>query len=169
MADPQPFSTAAQLRARPIIVTVPSEEDEPPVRISCRRPDPLVLFTSDLLPLEIYAAVAEKVTGPLPEFSRAAFQNQGLYGDFMDRWVCAAAVDPVVVFTAEEASDAAIWVQDLAPEIRVAIFMRTNDRLASTRVIAAVTDFRRHQSVDPDPGSDGAPVRDPAVESLVGG
>ncbi len=168
MADPKPFSTAASLRARPIIVTVPGEDGSEPVRISCRRPDPLVLFASALLPLEIYAKVAEKVTGPIAGFSLAALKDQGTYGEFIDRWVCAAAVQPHVVLTQEEASDEAIWVEDLAPEVRVAIFLKTNDRLANKRVTDAVAEFRRGQPVDPDPGSDGPAVRDTAVESLVG-
>lgn len=169
MADVKPFSTAASLRARPIIVTVPSDGEADPIRIACRRPDPLTLFASDLLPLEIYAAVAEQVTGPVAAFSLAALRNQALYGDFIDRWVCAAAVDPVVVLTAAEASEDAIWVEDLGPDIRVAIFLKTNDRLAGKRVTDAVADFRRLQSVDPDPGSDGPAVRGAPVESLVGG
>ncbi len=77
-------------------------------------------------------------------------------------------MSPRVVLTEAEASDDAIWVEDLAPDVRVAVFTKTNDRLANPRVIDAVADFRRRQPVDPDPGSDGTPVRDAAVESLVG-
>lgn len=168
MADQKPLSTAASLRARPIIVTVPSDGDSEPVRISCRRPDPIVLFANDMLPLEIYANVAENVSGTMNSFTLAAVKDPATYGDFVDRWVCAAAVSPKVVLAEQDASDEAIWVEDLAPDVRVAIFMKTNDRLANKRVIDAVAEFRRNQSVDHDTGPDGAQVRDTAVESLVG-
>jgi len=168
MADQKPYSTAAQLRARPIVVTVPGEGDAEPVRIACKRPDPLVLFTNGLLPLEIYAAVAEVAATTVGNFSREAFKDPALYGDFIDRWVCAAAMTPRVVLTEGEASDEGVWVEDLSPDVRIAVFMKTNDRLASKRVIDAVAEFRRRQPVDLDPGSGGEAVRHAAVESLVG-
>lgn len=168
MADQKPFSTAASLRARPIIVTVPGDGDNEPVRLACRRPDPLILFASELLPLPIYAAVAEAVTTSMNRLSLGAVKDPIAYGDFIDRWVCAAVVTPHVVLTEAEASDEAIWVEDLSPEVRVAVFLRTNDRLSTKRVTDAVAEFRRHQPLDPDPGSSGAPVRGAAVESLIG-
>ncbi len=178
MADPKPLSTAASLRARSIIVTVPDGDAEP-IRIACKRPDPLPLFASELLPLEVYAAVIETIGGTayrhamqthdeLRKMTDAAAKDPATYGDFIDRWACAAAVTPAVVLTAAEASDEAIWVEDLPPEVRVAIFMRTNDRLANKRVIDAVAEFRRTQRVDPDPGSGGSTVRNNTVEALVG-
>lgn len=169
MADQKPLSTAASLRARQIIVTVQGDADTEPVRIACKRPDPLRLFASELLPLELYGAVADTASSSIGTFSAAAAREPGKYGDFIDRWACAAAVQPAIVMTEAEASDEAVWVEDLAPEVRVAIFMRTNDRLANKRVIDAVAEFRRQQPVDLDPGSGGAPVRDGAVEALVAG
>lgn len=162
------FSTAAQLRARPIVVTVAGDGEIEPVRILCRRPDPLALFSSELLPLAIYAKVAETVIGSVNTFSRAVVNDPIAYGDFIDRWVCAATVSPRVVLMEAEASDDAIWVEDLTPEVRAMIFTKTTDRLSTKRVIDAVAEFRRGQSVDPDIGSDGAAVQHTAVESLVG-
>jgi len=170
MADSKPLSTPASIRGRQIIVTVPDGDAEP-IRIACKRPDPLQLFAGELLPLEVYGAVAEKVaaSSSVGDFALAAAKDPAKYGDFIDRWTCAAAVKPVVVLTEAEASDEAVWVEDLPPDVRVAIFMRTNDRLTSKRVIDAVAEFRRHQLLDPDPGSGGQTVRDSPVESLVGG
>lgn len=162
-----PLSTAADLRARLVVVSVPGDDDEPPMRVACRRPDPLVLFASELLPLDIYAKVAEKVAGSITAFGTAALTDPGLYGDFIDRWVCAAAVTPRMVLTKDDASEEAIWVEDVPPGLRLAIFMKTNDRLVGKRVTDAVSEFRRHQRVDPDPGPGGAAVRGTAVESLV--
>lgn len=170
MADPKPFSTVAQLRARRIIVTVPGDGETEPVRIACRRPDPLELFAGELLPLTVYAAVVEVLatSSSVGKFSEAAAKDPATYGDFIDRWACAAALQPLVVPTAQDATDEAIWVEELPPDVRVAIFMRTNDRLVSKRVIDAVAEFRRHQPLDHDPGSDGTPVRESAVEPLSG-
>jgi len=166
------YSTPASLKARLVLVTVPAVEGESEaVRIACRRPDPLVLFANGWLPLEIFATVLEKVQGPMSEFVEAALVDAETYGDFIDRWVCAAAVTPPIVLTEAEAvaNEAAIWVEDLAPDVRFAIWRKTTDRLASRRVSEAVTTFRRGQSVDPPAGPDGAAVFRAAVEVVVRG
>lgn len=169
MADQKSSSTAEQLRGRRVIVTVPGDDVNEPMRILCRRPDPLVLFSSELLPLAVYGSVVAAASSSIGEFSTEAAKDPGKYGDFIDRWACAAAVNPLVVMTEAESSDVAIWVEDLAPEVRVAIFMRTNDRLANKRVIDAVAEFRRTQPMDPGSGPSGAAIRDVAVEALVTG
>lgn len=146
---PKSLATRESLLQRKIVVDVPGTETQ----LECRRPDPLDQATLNLLPLEQFAAVVEAASassaGAL-EFAKAALGDPQLYGDFVDRWVCAAVVVPRVVMTREEAeTSAAVWVEDLEPDLRMEVWSRTNDRLTSRRVSDAVKAFRAGQSDGP--------------------
>jgi hypothetical protein len=65
------IATAEQIRNRPILVAIPGSD----LQIACRRPDPLDLIARDLLPLELFHAVLDRVVdqgAPAPFDPRAA-------------------------------------------------------------------------------------------------
>lgn len=173
------IATASQIRSRFIYVTIPPSDeapDEAPGRVKCRQPDPLVLVAEGLLQLDIYGGVMALIADRID----AAIDNRPLPGDaptrretaaFLDRWVCAAAVEPVVVLTEQDAAarPEALWIEEMGADLKLAIFRATNARLLSQRVIDAVADFRRHQSTSARPGPDGTAVRDAAVGAAAGG
>jgi hypothetical protein len=171
VGDVRQFATAAELREAANAIAVSfTDGNGNEHRIGCRRPDPVALFANNMLPLNIFASVVEKMGDTIASFSAAALKDPTRYADFVDRWVCAAAVNPRVVMTEEEAvaEPASLWVEDLLPQTRLAIFVNTSDRLASKRTVDAIAEFRGQQSVDPAPGSGSTPVPHPTVDALVG-
>lgn len=168
-----PIATADQIRNRPIFVAV----SDSTLQIECRRPDPLEMIAHDVLPLPIFHEVlhviatwAERETEPsAEELSTEVQKAPGAWGKFIDRWACAAAVKPHVVLTEAEAeSDAtALWVEDLDFETRLQILRATNRNLRSPKLKTAVTDFRRLQPGGAAARSNGAPVRDAALDAAA--
>jgi hypothetical protein len=165
--------TAEQIRTRPILVRVPNSELE----IECRRPDPLALIAHNVLPLDIFAGVLERIAqwtdageALTSEIGQAVIDAPKAWGQFIDRWVCAAAVRPQVVLTEADARDVpdALWIDELEYELKMEIFAKTARGLRSPRVGVAVRDFRRLQQSRAAAGPDGAPVREETVGVAAG-
>lgn len=162
-------ATAEQIRNRKVFVQVPGLDLE----IECRCPDPLVLITEGILPLETYSAVLALINEVLD--TGVIFDNRPLaegketdpktVSDMIARWVCAAAVAPVIVVSEDEAmaDPSKLWVFDLEPAIRIEIVRRTGRRLVSSRLKTAVQEFRRQRFPGAGPGPDGAAVREDPV------
>lgn len=178
-ALPMPSITAEQFRQRTIQVPIPAPAGAPPDApvqyFTCRRPDPLVLIADGVLPLEVYghvlAQIADRVDAVFdnrPPAGGAATRRE--YSDFIDRWVCAAAVEPRIVLTEAEATAApeALWAEEVDADLKLAIFRMTNARILSPRMTDAVSEFLRRKSPGAPAGSDGAAVRDAAVEPAAG-
>jgi len=165
-----PTATAEQIRNRLVLVTIPGTD----LQIECRRPDPLDLIAQQILPLEAYADILERVAewATMPEHTSAPSVLETIrsapdtFAGFVDRWVCAAAVRPTIVLTEEEvsANPAAVWIDDLDLEVKFEVFRRTNHRLASPRLPAAVKEWLRQRPAGLGDRPDGAAVRDEAVE-----
>lgn len=127
--------------------------------IVCRRPDLLSQVVRGLLPQPLVDAVmARAVSGTFDAANVSALAESG---EFIDRWVCLAAIEPRVVMTEAEASDNAVWIDDLDLNLKLAIFHATVAKPAP--VDAAVAEFRGRESERAAAGSDGTPVPDPTV------
>lgn len=169
------LATADQIRHRPIFVTIPGTD----LQIECRRPDPLELIANGLLPLDLYAGVLEQLAtwaetpgGASPADVAAAVRGESeKYETFTKRWVAAAAVNPRVVLTVEEADadPKALWVDELEDSVKYDIVARTfNAKRFARRVSAAVTEFRRLRSDGVGAGRDGQAVPGETVAAVAG-
>ena len=106
------MTTKSKHYGPPIIVTIAGDGGAEPLRIQCRRLDPVEF-------------ARRKPRGETPE-------------QLIDRWVCDSAESPRIVMSASEASDEAIWIEDLAIDVRHAIAVQTNDHVALRRRDAAL-------------------------------
>lgn len=141
-----------------LIVTLPGD-----IEFQCRRPDPLELIAQDILPLPIYAAVFEAV-GQGSLSADKMRDAPTTYLNFVDRWVCAAVVEPRVVLDVVD-PEQEIHIDELSLESRLLIFSKTSDRLVSSRLAAKVAEFRRQEPPDSGPGPSSAPVQHAAVDA----
>jgi hypothetical protein len=149
-----PVATADQIRNRPIFVTIAGTV----LQIECRRPEPLDLIAHNVLPLPVFhdvlhviATWSERAAEPsAEEMDAEVSKNPGAWGQFIDRWACAAAVNPHVVQTEAEVDTdpSSLWIEDLPFETRLEILRQTNRNLRSPKLKTAVTDFRRVQPAD---------------------
>lgn len=165
------MSTAQEIRNRTVIVPIEGTT----LSIECRRPDPVVMITDNLLPLQTFAGVLEKFQAWSAENADADALMSAMgaestrWNEFLDRWACAAAIEPRLVLTEEEAeaNPDVLWVYELNTSTKMAIFGATaNRKLVSPRVRSAIEDFRRQSLAGVDVGSDGASVRDAAVAAV---
>lgn len=175
MAVPEIASPAA-LRSRVVFVDVPNTE--PPVRIKCRRPDLQVLVAEGWLPLDIYGAVVEAFTDSsdlqsddarVALITERAKENPRLFDEFVERWVCAASIEPKFVLTeAEVGSDPSrMWIDELDGDVRLLIFAHTRAGLTSKKARVLLEDFRRQQSAGDSAGSGSEAVRAAALEPVT--
>lgn len=165
------MSTAQEIRNRTISVPL----DGSALVIECRRPDPMTLITNNILPLDVFHAVLEKfqswtdtANGDAEGLMQLMVTDPDRWNTFIDTWVCCAAVAPKVVMTEAEAEadPNVLWVFDLEASTRLAIFGATASRkLVSPRVRSAIETFRRDLAARTVAGSDGAAVRDTAVDA----
>lgn len=170
------IATAEQIRNRPILVPVPGSDFE----IECRCPDPLVLISEGILPLETYGALLAKLHDVVESgSSNVIYDNRPVaesvaddpktFFDMIDRWVCAAAVRPQIVLTDDEATadPSKLSVLDIDRPVKLEIVRRTTRRLLSPRLKTAVQEFRHKRSDGAGPGPDGAAVREDAVGAIA--
>lgn len=152
------IASAAQLSRRKISVSVPGTD----LVIVCRRPDLLGQVTRGVLPQpSVDAVLRQAQAGGVDPM---ASEDLTLAADFIDRWVCLAAVQPRIVLTEAEASESAVWVDDLDLALKLAIVSATTTKVAP--VDPAVAEFRGDQSTGTAAPSDGTGVRD-APEPIV--
>lgn len=159
-------ATAQQLRARSIKVPVPGTE----LVIECRCPELLDEVANNWLPLDRFADVIASIgqwsqaatIGELTTQAAADIRkNPDRFAEFIDRWVCVAAVGPKIVLERERAAadESLLWIDDVDYDVKLAILRSTNRSLVARSAAAAVTEFRGQQ---PDGGGDragGAVVR----------
>lgn len=155
-------ATAEQIRNRPIAVTIPGTD----LQIELCRPDPLTLIANNVLPLEVFASVLDVVAqwtqeGEGPSPLEAARKAPQLWGQFIDRWVCAASVSPQVVLdeAAALADPTKLWIDEIDLPVKLEILRLTNTRFRSPRLGDAVKEFRRLRPEGAGAGSDGEAVR----------
>lgn len=142
-------------------ITIDGPNDQ---QFVCKRPDPMAMLAAGVLPLPTFADLIERAAAG--QMTTDDLRNDpATYADFVNRWVCAAVVQPTVVLTVKDESTE-LDVEELSVDLRLEIFRRTNDRLVSRRVIDAVAEFRRQQLPDPGSGSSGAAVPDASFGSL---
>lgn len=137
------MSTADQIRQR--LITIPISPD---CSIEVRRPDLLSQAVNNVLRLPQFQAVITALSAPMlgyePPPTSAELDAQSV--EFIDHWVCAAAVNPRVVLTDEEAEadPSALCVRDLDFEVKLAVYKATCRALSTKGVRDAVSEFRRH-------------------------
>lgn len=167
------MSSAAEIRAArrgPRTISVPISGTL--TVIECQRPPLLTLVANGWMPWPALRRVqevqAESTPAPDPATDNrpiaTVLEKAQAFGAFLDEWVCAAAVAPVVVLTQVEVTDpaAVLWINDLEYEDKIAIFVAT-----SIPTPSLVMEFRGQESSGDPPGPRGAAVRDAAVDALA--
>src|ERR1051325_57488 len=161
-------ATAEQIRKRRRFITVPGTT---PLLIEVQTPDVLAMIAHDGLPLAIFADVLDVIAkwareGEGPDLLAHATQAPKVWGDFIDRWVCAAAVSPVIVLDEAAAlkDPSKLWVDELDLNVKLEIVQTTNSPFRSPRLGDAVAEFRRLRPEGTRTGSDSTPVRLSAVD-----
>ncbi len=140
----------------PVLVDIPGTT----FQFRCCRPDlPTLTFKRLINPtmLASVAALRDQIKGGGSVDTRDEDIDQT--SAFLDRWVCAACLEPRVI--ADEAPDDpdALHVGELGLHAKIAILVATQPR----REVADMTDFRDRESAGDRGGPDGEAVRDPAV------
>lgn len=160
------LANAAELRRPIITVRVPHTDLE----IQCRQPDLFAQMAKGLMPQPLLAAAIRYATqvaaaGASLETPETPFSDvDAQQAEFIDRWVCAACVTPRVVLTEAEASDVAVWVEDLSLDLKLAILSATTPKPAAPAVAdPALVEFRHEGPAGVAARSDGEAVRDDAV------
>lgn len=168
------MSTAAEIRARlKSTKTIPVSLPGTDLTINCRQPDLLTLASRGWMNWPALRAV-QAIGAELATRDATVVDNRPIdsvleqaktVGDFLDQWVCAAAVSPRVVLTEVEVTDPdhILWVDDLPLDFKAAIVAATTPRTPP-----AVAEFRGNESPGAAPGSSGEAVRDAPIDAVVG-
>jgi hypothetical protein len=138
-----PIASVADLKQHEspeALVTVPGTE----LQIRCRRPDMLGRLVAGLLPLPLLARASASIdrwAGLSPDaVGREVLADPATaaeMAEFIDRWVCAAAVQPRIVMEPTDAGAAALWIEDLQFTTKIAILSATSPAQEAPAIDAA--------------------------------
>lgn len=166
------IASPADLRKRTVLVTVPNTS--PPIQIRCQRPLLPELVTNNWIPLEAYHLVIEGMARwqdlpdaaqKLAHINKEQAEHPELYDAFIDRWVVAAALEPKMVMTEDEAAadPKVLWIGDLDMDIKLLVFANTAAGMMTKKARGLLEEFCRQRAISPDARPDSDAVRGESV------